>query len=80
MDTFMDESGKVKFKDAYPLICYMHALPIEQLASIIKELQISSEDKKSKQFDNLAAISPGKEVFRRIVQKVRKLSLKWYKL
>ena len=75
MDTYLDDSGKVKFEDAYPLICYMHALPIEQLAALIKELQIESEDKNSKKFDNLAEIAPGKEIFRRIVKKVKKLSI-----
>jgi hypothetical protein len=53
----------------------MHALPIEQLAALIKELQVESEDKNSKKFDNLADIAPGKDIFRRIVKKVKKLSI-----
>jgi hypothetical protein len=75
INTFLDDSGKVKFSDAYPMICFMHALPIEQLAAVIKELQVESEDKNSKKYDNLAEISPGKDIFRRIVRKVKKLSL-----
>lgn len=75
ISTYLDDSGKIKFEDAYPLICYLHALPIEQLAAIIKELQVESEDKNSKMFDNLAEIAPGKEIFRRIVKKVKKLSI-----
>ena len=75
MAEYLDDSGKVKFEDAYPLICYMHALPIEQLAALIKELQVESEDKNSKKFDNLADIAPGKDIFRRIVKKVKKLSI-----
>lgn len=75
MSEYLDDSGKVKFEDAYPLICYMHALPIEQLAALIKELQVESEDKNSKKFDNLADIAPGKDIFRRIVKKVKKLSI-----
>lgn len=75
MTAYLDDSGKVKFETAYPLICYMHAIPIEQLAALIKELQVESEDKNSKKFDNLAEIAPGKEIFRRIVKKVKKLSI-----
>lgn len=75
VDTYLDDSGKVKFDDAKPLICYMHALPIEQLAAVIKELQVDSEDKNSKKYDNLAEIAPGKAIFRRIVKKVKKLSI-----
>ena len=75
VEEYLDDSGKIKFKDAMPLICYLHALPIEQLAAVIKELQVDSEDKNSKKYDNLAEIAPGKEVFRRIVKRVRKLSI-----
>lgn len=75
MAAYLDDSGKVKFEDAYPLICYLHAISIEQLAAFIKELQVESEDKNSKKFDNLAEIAPGKEIFRRIVKKVKKLSI-----
>lgn len=75
MAEYLDDGGKVKFEDAYPLICYMHALPIEQLAALIKELQVDAEDKNSKKFDNLADIAPGKDIFRRIVKKVKKLSI-----
>ncbi len=75
MSTYLDDSGKIKFDDAYPLICYLHAISIEQLAAFIKELQVESEDKNSKKFDNLAEIAPGKEIFRRIVKKVKKLSI-----
>jgi hypothetical protein len=53
----------------------MHALPIEQLAALIKELQVQSEDKNSKKFDNLAEIAPGKDIFRRIVKKVKRLNM-----
>ena len=72
---YLDDSGKVKFKDAMPLICYLHALPIEQLAAVIKELQVDSEDTNSKKYDNLAEIAPSKDIFRRIVRKVKKLSI-----
>ena len=72
---YLTDSGKVKFEDAKPLICYLHALPIEQLAAVIKELQVDSEDKNSKKYDNLAEIAPGKDLFRRIVKKVKKLSI-----
>lgn len=72
---YLDDSGKVKFEDALPLICYLHALPIEQLAAVIKELQVESEDNNSKKYDNLAEITPQKEIFRRIVRKVKKLSI-----
>jgi len=75
MHEYLVDGGNVKFTDAYPLICYMHALPIEQLAALIKELQIESEDNNSKKFDNLAEIAPGKDIFRRIVKKVKKLSI-----
>jgi hypothetical protein len=75
VDTYLNDSGKVKFEDAKPLICYMHALPIEQLAAVIKELQVDSEDKSNKKYDNLAEIAPGKAIFRRIVKKVKKLSI-----
>lgn len=75
LEKYLDDSGRVVFDDAYPLICYLHALPIEQLAAIIKELQVESEDKNSKKYDNLADIAPGKEIFRRIVKKVKKLSI-----
>lgn len=75
LSTFLDDSGKVKFEDAIPLICYLHALPIEQLAAVIKELQVESEDNNSKKFDNLADIAPEKAIFRRIVKKVKKLSI-----
>ncbi len=73
--TYLNDSGKNKFEEAYPLICFMHALPIEQLAAAIKELQVESEDKNSKKFDNLAEIAPGKDIFRRIVRRVKKLSV-----
>lgn len=75
VDKYLDDSGKIKFDDAIPLVAYLHALPIEQLAAVIKELQVDSEDKNSKKYDNLADISPGKEIFRRIVKKVKKLSI-----
>lgn len=75
MNEFLDETGKVKFDDAMPLIVYLHAIPIEQLAAVIKELQVESEDKNSKKFDNLADICPEKAIFRRIVKKVKKLSI-----
>lgn len=75
VDEYLNDTGKVTFEDAYPLICYMHAIPIEQLAALIKELQVESEDKNSKKFDNLAEIAPGKDIFRRIVKKVKKLSI-----
>lgn len=75
LSTYLNDTGKVKFDDAYPLVCYMHALPIEQLAAAIKELQVESETENSKKFDNLADIAPGKEIFRRIVKKVKKLSI-----
>lgn len=75
LEKYLNDSGRVVFDDAYPLICYLHALPIEQLAAIIKELQVESEDKNSKKYDNLADIAPGKEIFRRIVKKVKKLSI-----
>ncbi len=75
MTAYLDDSGKIKFEDAYPLVCYLHAISIEQLAAFIKELQVESEDKNSKKFDNLAEIAPGKEIFRRIVKKVKKLSI-----
>jgi len=75
VEKYLDDSGKIKFKDAIPLICYLHALPIEQLAAVIKELQVDSEDKNSKKYDNLAEIAPNKEIFRRIVKKVKKLSI-----
>jgi len=68
---YLVDGGKVKFEDAIPLICYLHALPIEQLAAVIKELQVDSEDTQSKKYDNLAEIAPGKDLFRRIVRKVR---------
>jgi len=74
-DTYMNDTGKVKFADAIPLIAYLHALPIEQLAALIKELQVDSEDNNSKRFDNLADIAPEKAIFRRIVKKVKKLSI-----
>jgi len=72
---YLKIDGTVKFENAYPLICFLHALPIEQLAAVIKEIQVESEDKNSKMYDNLAAIAPGKEIFRRIVKKVKKLSI-----
>lgn len=75
LNEYLDDSGKITFEDAYPLICYLHAVPIEQLAAIIKELQVESEDNNSKKFDNLAEIAPGKDIFRRIVKKVKKLSI-----
>ena len=72
---YMNDSGKVKFEDAIPLIVYLHSIPIEQLAAVIKEMQVDSEDKNSKMFDNLAEIAPEKAIFRRIVKKVKKLSI-----
>lgn len=75
VDEYLTDTGKVKFEDAKPLICYLHSLPIEQLAAVIKELQVDSEDKNSKKYDNLAEIAPGKDIFRRIVKKVKKLSI-----
>jgi hypothetical protein len=75
MHEYLKDGGKVTFADACPLICFMHALPIEQLAALIKELQVQSEDKNSKKFDNLAEIAPGKDIFRRIVKKVKRLNM-----
>lgn len=72
---YLGGETKTTFDKAYPLICFMHALPIEQLASLVKEIQVKSEETNSKMYDNLAEISPGKEIFRRIVKKVRKLSI-----
>ncbi len=74
-ETYLKDEGKVKFEDSKALICYLHALPVEQLASTIKELQVDSEDKNSKKYDNLAEIAPGKEIFRKIVRKVKKLAI-----
>ena len=75
IEEYLDDSGRVTFEDALPMIVYLHSLPIEQLAAVIKELQVESEDNNSKKFDNLAEICPEKDIFRRIVRKVKKLSI-----
>lgn len=72
---YLDNTGKVKFENAIPLIAYLHAIPVEQLATVIKDLQIESDDKGGKNYDNLAEIAPGKEIFRKIVKRVKKLSI-----
>lgn len=79
MDEYLTDGGKMTFKTAYPLICYLHALPLEQLAAVIKELQVASTDNNSKIYDNLAAIAPGKAIFSRVVNKVKKLKIKTLK-
>ena len=76
MDEYLKDDGKMEFKTAYPLICYLHALPLEQLAAVIKELQVDSTDNNSKVYDNLAAIAPGKAIFSRVVHKVKRLKIK----
>jgi len=75
VEKYLNDEGKVKFEDAKPLICYLHALPIEQLAAVIKEIQVEDEENNSKRYDNLAEITPQKEIFRRIVKRVKKLSI-----
>jgi len=75
VEKYLNDEGKVKFEDARPLICYLHALPIEQLAAVIKEIQVEDEENNSKRYDNLAEITPQKEIFRRIVKRVKKLSI-----
>jgi hypothetical protein len=61
------------FESAKPLICYLHALPIEQLTSTIKEIQMKSEENDDNKYDILAMISPEKEIFRRIVSRIKAL-------
>lgn len=75
VDKYLRTETTVKFETSYPLICFMHALPIEQLAALVKEIQVESEDKNSKIYESLTSISPGKEIFRRIIRKVKKLSI-----
>jgi len=73
---YLIEGGKMEFDTAYPLICFLHALPLEQLAAVIKELQVESTDKGSKVYDNLAAIAPGKAIFSKVVNRVKRLKIK----
>lgn len=75
VNKYLDSEKNTTFETAYPLLAYMHALPIEQLTSIMKALQIQNEDTGCKMYDNIAAISPGKQIFHRIISKVKKLTI-----
>jgi hypothetical protein len=45
------------------------------MAAFIKEVQVEQEDKKSNSYNTLSVIAPGKEIFHRIVQRTKKLSI-----
>jgi len=75
VEKYLPEDKDTTFEEALPLLAYLHALPVEQLAATIKDIQLKSEENGTNTYDNLAMIAPKKMIFRRIVNKVKKYSI-----